>query len=75
MNGKLTRLRLKQRTAGTDNVTQIPFFKLIVINTFWQAISCNVQLNTATDILQRYKGGFPHDTTGHHSASNRDFNV
>ncbi|ENB07078.1 hypothetical protein EC2875150_4659 [Escherichia coli 2875150] len=38
MNGKLTRLRLKQRTAGTDNVTQIPFFKLIVINTFWQAV-------------------------------------
>ncbi|MPM96207.1 hypothetical protein SDC9_143365 [bioreactor metagenome] len=65
----------EQLSFGAEDVAEIPFFELLVVNTFRQIVTGNVQLNAATHVLQRHKGRFPHDTTGHHAACNGHLDV
>ena len=75
VNGEFAGLRFEQLAAGGDNVAEIPFFKLFVVDAFRQVIPRDVQLNAAADVLKGDERGFTHDAAGHHTASNRDFNV
>ncbi|CDL57796.1 FIG00640621: hypothetical protein [Klebsiella pneumoniae] len=72
---ELTGFGLEQLTAGGDDVAEVPLFELVVINAFRQVITRHVQLDAAAYVLQGHEGGFTHDTTGHHAASNGHFNV
>ena len=53
MDGQLTGLGLEQLTFRAEDIAQIPFFELLVVNAFRQIVTSNVQLNTAANILQR----------------------
>ncbi|SBM29952.1 Uncharacterised protein [Klebsiella oxytoca] len=75
MDGEFTGLGFEQLTARRDDVPEVPFFELLVVDAFRQIVAGDVQLNAAANVLQRNEGGFTHDTAGHHAASNGDFNV
>ena len=72
---ELAGLGFEQLTARGNDVAKVPLFELLVVDAFRQIVTGDVQLNAAANILQRNEGGFTHDTTGHHAASNGDFNI
>ena len=65
----------EQFTFRAEDVAEVPFFELLVVNAFRQIVTGNVQLNAATHILQGNERRFTHNTAGHHAASNGDFDV
>ena len=65
----------EQFTFRAEDVAEIPFFELLVVNAFRKIVTGNVQLNTTANVLQGNKRGFTHNTAGHHAASNGDFDV
>ena len=75
VDGQLTGFGLEQLPFRAEDIAQIPFFELLVVNAFRQIVTGNVQLNTAADILQRNERRFTHNTTGHHTARNGHFDV
>ncbi len=68
-------LRFEQLAAGGDDIAEVPFLKLFVVDAFRQVIARHVQLNAAADVLEGDEGGFAHHATGHHPTSHRNFNV
>ena len=75
MDRQFASFGFEQFTFRAEDIAEIPFFELIVINTFRQIVTSHIQLNATTDILQSNEGGFTHNTTGHHAASNGNFDV
>ena len=65
----------EQFTFRAEDVAEVPFFELLIVNAFRQIVTGNVQLNAATHILQGNERRFTHNTAGHHAASNGDFDV
>ena len=51
VNGEFAGLGFKQLTAGGDDVAEIPFLKLFVVDAFRQIVARDVQLNAAADVL------------------------
>ncbi|VFT76161.1 Uncharacterised protein [Klebsiella aerogenes] len=75
MNREFAGLRFEQLAAGGDDIAEVPFFKLFVVDAFRQVIARHVQLNAAADVLKSDERGFAHHAAGHHPASHRNFNV
>ena len=73
MNRQFAGFGFEQSAACAENIAEIPLFELLVVDTFRQIVTGNVELNATTHILQRYERGFAHDTTGHHASGNADF--
>ena len=69
---QLTSVSAEHVTFNTNDVTQVPFFELFVVKTFWQIITGYVDLNFAAHILQGSECRFTHDTTGHDTTSDLD---
>ncbi len=44
-------LRFEQLAAGGDDIAEVPFLKLFVVDAFRQVIARHVQLNAAADVL------------------------
>ena len=65
----------EQFTFGAEDIAQIPFLELLVINAFRQIVASNVQLNTTANVLQGHERRFTHNTAGHHAPGNGHFNV
>ena len=53
VNRQLTGLGLEQLTFRAEDIAQIPFLELLVVDAFRQVIASNVQLNAAANVLQR----------------------
>ncbi|MNZ70286.1 hypothetical protein D3C78_886190 [compost metagenome] len=70
---QFTRLGFEQLAACAKDVTQVPLLEFFVVNAFRQIVAGDVQLDAATNVLQRDKGCLAHDTAGHHTAGNGDF--
>ncbi|MNG56545.1 hypothetical protein D3C79_146270 [compost metagenome] len=51
VNGQLAGFRLEQLAFRTQDIAQVPLLELLVVDAFWQIVTGNVQLNTATDVL------------------------
>ncbi|MNS26320.1 hypothetical protein D3C72_582400 [compost metagenome] len=48
---QLARLGLEQLAFRAQDIAQVPLLELLVVDAFWQIVTGNVQLNTATDVL------------------------
>ena len=72
---QFTGFGFEQFTFRAQDIAQVPLLELLVVDAFRQVVTGNVQLNTATNVLQGHEGGFTHDTTGHHAACNGHFDV
>ena len=72
---EFTGLGFEQLTFRAQDIAQVPLLELLVVDAFRQVVTGNVQLNTAANVLQRHEGRFTHNTTGHHTASHRHFDI
>ena len=51
VNGEFAGLGFEQLTAGGDDVAEIPFLKLLVVDAFRQIVAGDVQLNASAHVL------------------------
>lgn len=58
-----------------EDVVEILFFELFVVNVFWKIVMGNVQLNMIVNVLQGNKRGFIYNMVGYYVVSNGDFDV
>ncbi|CAH0228909.1 hypothetical protein SRABI106_02135 [Rahnella aquatilis] len=75
MDRQFAGLGFEQFTGRTQDIAQIPFLELLVVDAFCEVITRNVKLDTATDILQGHERCLAHNTAGHHTATHGDFDV
>ncbi len=52
-------LRFEQLAAGGDDIAEVPFLKLFVVDAFRQVIARHVQLNAAADVRRVTKEALP----------------
>ena len=65
----------EQFAARTEDVAQVPLFKLFVVNAFRQVVARHVKLDAAADVLQRYKRRLAHNAARHHTTRHADFDI
>ena len=71
LDRQLARLGLHQRALGTDDVAQIPLFK-VVVHRLAHGIAGDVQLDAPGGILHRGKAGLAHNALEHHAPAHAD---
>jgi hypothetical protein len=59
VNGQLAGLGFEQLTFRAQDIAQVPFFELLVVNAFRQIVTGNVQLNTAPTSCRVTKDALP----------------
>ena len=72
---QLTGFGFEQLTFRAQNIAEVPFLELLVVDAFRQIVTRDVQLDTTANVLQRNEGRFTHNTTGHHTARNGDLDI
>ncbi len=70
VNGELTGLGLEQGTFDTHDVAQIPLLELLVVETFRQVVTGDVDLDLAGHVLQGGERSLAHDPAGHDATGN-----
>ena len=75
VNRQFAGFGFEQFAARAQDIAEIPLFELLVVDAFSQIVTRDVKLNPATHILQGHERGFTHDTTGHHTSGNADFDA
>ena len=73
LDRELPGLGAKHHPLGTDNVAEIPLLEG-GIDTLWQCIALDEELDLATHVLHMGKGGFAHHPLRHHPASHSNPN-
>ena len=75
MNRQFAGFGSEQFATRTQDIAEVPFLELFVVDAFSQIVTRDVKLNPAAHILQGDKRGFTHDTTGHHASGDADFDT